>query len=73
MSFSTVPNERDRRLAREEVWQALNRHGSQAANILHMKVQLTFSAERQEIYKLACEIVRRSQQAVIVAPAGTCG
>jgi len=57
MAFLGIPNERERRLARDEAEEAIAKHGDQAAAILLMKAQQTRSAERRAIYKLARKLV----------------
>jgi len=61
MSFLGIPNERERRLAREEAADAMNKHGDQAPAILLMKVQQSRSADRRAIYKLARKIVQENE------------
>jgi len=57
MAFLGIVNERDRRLARDEAADAIERHGNQAAMILLMKAQQSRSVQRRTIYKLARKIV----------------
>jgi len=53
-----IPNDRERRLARDEAAHAIDKHGDLAAIILLSKAQQTRSAERRAIYKLARKIVK---------------
>lgn len=69
MSFMGMfPNRRERRLARDEAWHAVQEHGAKAESFLLMKAQKTESAERRVIYKLACKIL--SGGGGVAKPAG---
>lgn len=57
MSFLGIPNKRERRIARAEAAEAIDRHGDQAAAILLMKAQQSRSTGRRAVYKLARKIV----------------
>jgi len=57
MPFLGIPNERERRLARDEAAEAIDKHGDQAAAILLMKAQQSRSAHRRAVYKAARKIV----------------
>ncbi|MBA2935021.1 hypothetical protein HZF05_13035 [Sphingomonas sp. CGMCC 1.13654] len=59
MSFmGFFPSDRERRLARDEAVEAIDKHGDQAETILLMKAQQSRSPERRTIYRLARQIVR---------------
>lgn len=49
----------ERRLARDEAAEAIDKHGDQAETVLLMKAQQTRSPQRKTIYRLARQVVRR--------------